>query len=144
MTLSALQSHARALAVAFDVQLVEDPRLKPDEACALTSGRVVFAAPVIEETTYAVVLHEIGHLASPTGIVRHAVAPGGNPASVLLIEEEAAWAWAQHYALEWTPVMESVKTWALGTYQENLRRQPVTPAPVARPRVPIDWSRYDS
>ena len=134
-----LKAHAHALAKGFDVRLIEAAALKPEEALGLSHVRVALCSPIVDETTYAVALHEIGHLAAPLGIVRGQVAaPHQN---VLRIEEDAAWAWAKHYALEWTPAMDAVATWARGTYDT-----PVAPPPPAAPPVPrkpsINWDDW--
>lgn len=115
--------HARAVAKAFSVALVEQA-MAPEKAGAAKQARlgfvgVVFCAPVTDETTYAVAMHEIGHVLSPLGSMAHERA-SATPTSVWrlkLDEEQAAWEWAHHYALDWTPAMEAVKAWALSTYE---------------------------
>lgn len=136
-TAAELQAHAHALAKAFDVRLVEDARFKPEEAVGVGGLRVVLMTVIADETTYAIALHEIGHLASPTGIVRHVCA--GDRGNLMRVEEAAAWAWARHYALEWTPVMEAVAQWAEGTYERVGRRPAAPPAPAA-PK--INWKDW--
>lgn len=138
---AALQAHARALAQAFTIRLIESDQLRPEEAFGLLQLRAVFCGPVIDETTYAVALHELGHLAAPTGIVRHVAS--GDVGNLQRVEEDAAWTWARHYALEWTPVMDAVARWAEGTYAAPRRPVPPAPAAPAAPPAPrIDWSRY--
>jgi hypothetical protein len=137
-TPAALQAHARELAAAFNVRLIESAQLKPEEAFGRSDLRAVFCAPITEETTYAVVLHEIGHHASPTGVVRGLVE--GDRGNLIRIEEAAAWAWARHYALAWTPVMERVARWAEGTYQQAAAPAAAPQAPVAPKR--IDWKEW--
>jgi hypothetical protein len=39
--------------------------------------------------------------------------------NLTLTEEESAWTWAQHYALEWSAPMQSVMDWALGSYRDG-------------------------
>jgi hypothetical protein len=138
-TPAALQAHARDLAKAFNARLIESDQLKPDEALGLGHLRVALVATIVDESTYAVALHELGHLASPTGIVRHVVQ--GERMNILRIEEAAAWAWARHYALIWTPLMEQVATWAEGTYQQDAPARPEPQAPAAPPKN-IDWSNW--
>ena len=123
---AALQAHVRHLAAAFNVRLIESDQLKPEEALGLNHIRVALCGPVIDETTYAVALHEVGHLASPTGLLRHVVS--GDTGNLQRLEETSAWEWARHYALIWTPAMESVATWAFSTYD--------TPHPPAHPATP--------
>jgi len=140
-----LADHARGLAEAFKLRLIESPQLRPDEAVALSHIGVALVAPIIDETTYAVALHELGHLASPTGALRAAIARGTSlspedRARLMRDEEDAAWTWARHYALTWTALMDSLANWAEGTY--------AAPAPAPTPAAPtvqqtkIDWSRY--
>jgi hypothetical protein len=73
-----LAEHIRAMASAFSVKLVIQQELPPEAAA---SCRVVFSPddgadlkfdvvvmhPVIDETTYAVALHEMGHALEPMG-----------------------------------------------------------------------------
>jgi hypothetical protein len=142
ITIPILQNHARDLALAFDIRLITDPRIKPDEALAIPRRRIVLASDIIDDTTYAVILHEMGHLVAALGSLRTAATIGN--ANLLLDEEDAAWAWAEHYALEWTPAMQAVKTYARGTYDRARHpTQPTTaPALPPAPRKTIDWSKY--
>jgi len=128
-----LQRHAYELAAGFDVLLIENPNLKPEEAFGVPPERAVVCAPIVDETTYAVALHEIGHVASPTGFVRDPKAP---TLSALHLEEDSAWEWAQHYALDWTPAMEAVKSWARATYDPKPVR------PLATGNKTINWSHW--
>jgi hypothetical protein len=137
MTPAARQAHARELAAAFNVRLIETAQLQPDEAMAILHLRVALVSPIIDETTYAVALHELGHLIAPTGVVRHVTT--GDRGNLQRIEEDAAWKWAKHYALDWTPVMEALATWAEGTYQ---RAAPAAPPVPAAPPKRIDWSDW--
>jgi len=127
-----LAQHARALAAAFGIRLVEDASLKPEDAAAVTANvptmepiTAVICAPIIDETTYAVVLHEIGHHIAPLGNLRRewsaASKAARRPLTVrdydLEVEsEEAAWTYARHHALVWTDPMQFVQDFALGTY----------------------------
>lgn len=112
--------HARAVAAAFSVALVET-QMAPEDAKAgkgRAVGGVVFCAPVTDDTTYAVAMHELGHVLSPLGSLGHDRVAAAPTAAwrLKLTEEHAAWEWAQHYALDWTPAMDAVKAWALSTY----------------------------
>lgn len=133
------RDHAYALAKAFNVLLALDETLKPHEAWAghvIHDGKeykAVAAPPIKDETSYIVVLHEMGHHLAPCGFVRSDMkrkppAPGCHPrerhewVGLMLVEEDAAWEWAQHYALEWTVAMEQVKMMCYGTYEEHRKR----------------------
>ena len=137
-TTEQLGKHARDLAVAFHVRLIEDARIRPEEALSLPEPRkIALVSPILDETTYAVALHEMGHLLAPSGILRTVVE--GNPKNLMRLEEDAAWQWAKHYALDWTPAMDALATWAEGTYQPRVRpTPPAAPPPVEH----VDWSRY--
>jgi hypothetical protein len=132
-----LQRHARDLAKAFDVRLIESDLLNTDEAVGLSRIRVALVRTIVDRMTYAIALHEIGHLASPTGIVRGMVT--GDLGNLLRIEEDAAWTWAKRYALLWTPDMDALATWAEGTYQQA-GRSPEPVAPVAP--IKINWDDW--
>jgi len=133
------QEHVQQLADAFEVRLIISPLLKPEEAMAIPAHRLVLAAPIHEDLGYAVVLHELGHLASPTGALQGVT----RTPRVLLTEEEAAWNWARHYALDWTASMEGLARWAMSTYEDH-------PAPAprgqldkpAKPQQQIDWTKW--
>ena len=139
------QAHARELARAFNARLIESDQLKPEEALALPPLRVVLCAPITERLTYAVALHELGHLAAPLGALRAVVA--GNRENLRRDEEDAAWAWARHHALEWTPEMEALAQWAEATYHQTPpAAAPADPAPAPDSPKPvgqqIDWSEW--
>jgi hypothetical protein len=136
-----LQKHAYELAAAFDARLVEDGRMRPEDACAISGVRIAIVSPIVDETTYAVALHELGHLIAPLGVLRTSVA--GNPHNLMRDEEDAAWSWARHHALIWTPVMDRVAQWAEATYQQQPRRvDPVEPPVPDAPMQKIEWSDW--
>lgn len=143
ITPARLQTHARELSRAFNVRLVESDQMRPHEAIALPHLRLVLAAPVTEETTYAVVLHEVGHLVSATGFVRGGAVDGA-AINLVWLEEVSAWEWAKHYALDWSPAMEAVKAYALGTYERARAARQPAPAPPAVParRQSINWDDW--
>lgn len=64
--------------------------------------------PIIDEVTYAVALHELGHALDerypPDRISR----------------ERVAWEWAEKHALEWTPAMEAFRQHALQLWEETV------------------------
>ena len=131
------QQHIHDLAHAFGVELVEDAKLAsaPERAFAVASHRVAVVPPIFDETTYIVALHELGHVLAPFGaLAQHA----GATHNIRRLEEDAAWEWARHYALEWTPLMEQVAGWARATYEQpDPREQP--PAPDVPFGKQIDW-----
>jgi len=144
--LAALVRHAYELAAAFDVDLVETSDARPEDACAIPAIRTVVSSPIIDQTIYAIVLHELGHLLSPLGSLRQHETPttAARLHNLLLAEETAAWEWAEHYALEWTPAMQAVREWAYQTYVAGppvARPAPVRPVYPAR-RVNSDASAF--
>lgn len=136
---STLVRHARELAAAFEILLIEVVGLPPEDAAANTTERAVVAAPIIDETTYAVVLHEIGHILAPLGSLAHQRqrATSIEQAHRLRLEaEDAAWAWAKHYALDWTPAMDALRVWAYGTYEAAAAAARIADAPTVAPARP--------
>lgn len=117
--------HAQDLAAAFRVALcIMD--IAPEQAGANCTPQgeylgVVKCGRIVDDTTYAVALHEMGHVLAPLGeLIEHRRNLTGISAlRVMLIEEHAAWNWARHYACDWTPAMEQVKVWALSTYERG-------------------------
>lgn len=136
--------HVTELAAAFGVRLIVLRDAAPHEAAAGTivkkgrqvhhskRERCVSITPVIDETTYAVALHELGHCLHPAGMVNQThgsvTMRKTNQIATLsdmrlqLLEEESAWEWAHHYALEWTEVMSQVERLALSTYRRKARQ----------------------
>ena len=133
-TVAQLEQHARDLAAAFKVRLVMDAQVQPHEAFALPQRRLVVMSRIVDDTTYAVALHEMGHVCAALGVVDGLV--DGDPQRLRQLEEDAAWTWAAHHALIWTPAMDAVAAWAEGTYQTP----PQAPRKPSQPQ--IDWRRY--
>jgi hypothetical protein len=131
-----LAKHAQDLATAFNVTLVLRDDYPPEVAAAGTCGdgqRMVHAKTITDETSYAVVLHELGHCVSAFGSLRQNLlekppAVGCHPRdrhrwmNLMLEEERAAWEWARHYALFWSAAMQQVESYAYDTYLEGKRR----------------------
>jgi len=133
---AALRAHAHALAQAFGVTLLEGSELtgKPEAAFAVPVHRTVVVARITDESTYAIALHELGHVEAPFGGLH------GTP-SLQREAEDAAWTWAKHYALVWTPFMEKVATWARSSYDAP-QLPPTPPAPAAPIGQQIDWENW--
>lgn len=138
-----LHGHAARLAEGFNIRWIASELLKPDEAFAVSNIRVVLSRPVTDETSYATVLHEFGHLAALNGFV-----DGPRTGTVRRVQEEAAWEWARHNALEWTPTMEQVAQMCEATYRKQKNEDSPTVAPVDAPAPPapirqrIDWRQW--
>lgn len=123
-----LAEHVRALASTFKIKLVEDPTFdyvdgqavrlvfndeKGRRAPADTDLNGVVVRPVIDEASYAIALHELGH---HCGTVDIAV-------QNKLDKELAAWEWAEYISLDWTVTMQQVKQHGLGTYYHQAAEQ---------------------
>jgi hypothetical protein len=94
---------------------------------------VVVAHDVDDETSYAIVLHEIGHILAPNGTLRE---PMGlkmptifSPThykqrylEVMCDEERAAWDWARANALWWGAGMAQTEAYAYGSYADTLTK----------------------
>jgi hypothetical protein len=65
--------------------------------------RRIAVRPVKSSKTYAIALHELGHVLGRTGPRR-------------LDKEVFAWDWAFQHALIWDPVMEAERARCLGSY----------------------------
>jgi hypothetical protein len=109
--------HVHGLAGAFNVSLLELD-VPPEMAGAKVAERQVLCRPVVDETSYAVAMHELGHILAPSGALRVATGDADNW-ELKMAEEEAAWEWAEHYVLDWTPAMEQVKALSLGSYRTH-------------------------
>jgi hypothetical protein len=83
--------------------------------------RQIAIAPVVGEVSYAVALHELGHV-----LGRY------QKSWVILTRERYAWHWARDHAIAWTPVMQRRAALCLSQYE--LR-------PEARGLVGMEMSR---
>lgn len=90
-----------------------------------TVTRFIRIAPITGHTGYAIALHEMGHGLAPNGNLSSELSPTTRDmrgyetlrdVRLKLEEEEAAWEWAHHYALDWTVEMEQVMVIGLGCY----------------------------
>ncbi len=72
--------------------------------------RRVSIAPVRSAITYAVALHEIGHIL-------------GRSPTRRLDREAAAWMWARQHAIQWTPAMDSKMKSCLDSYAKKFIRK---------------------
>lgn len=133
-TIEELDRHAHDLADAFDILLLLDEKyplgygraaiviLREDEipedlrllVAPDTIVKIVAAPPITDETSYAAVLHEMGHHCSPTGF---------DKTLGTMLREESAWEWAEYYALHWSVAMAHLKEIALGTYRRAIDKR---------------------
>lgn len=139
MTPQEMTDHVESLCKAFDV-LFKWHHKAPDHARAgllqrrVGTKKVVILPRIIDESGYAVALHEVGHCLAPNGMMWEQKSKAGRMGGdyrifwtdsdwrLVLEEERAAWVWAAHYALMWTPLMSTVRKMAFATYRNNARR----------------------
>lgn len=124
-----LARHVEDLSSALKIALLDVvPGQVPEAGVSFVLSRyggqsAVIIAPVVDEATYAIALHEMGHCLSPTGSVRGADTVKNY--NLILLEEESAWEWARRHALIWTVTMQHVELQAMENYREGQRRDTV-------------------
>src|SRR5207248_1689652 len=136
-TAANFRQHVEQLADAFGITVIYDKALPRHEAAAMKlrpqsipiidqlmglTDTIVHAPPIDDETSYAVVMHEMGHHLAPDGHCTHPVPkPGCHPRdrhsymAAKLHAEHAAWEWAKYYVEQvfvWTTAMEHVRQYA--------------------------------
>ena len=127
--------HVEELCRAFSVRLLVRPSMPPHAAhagrCRRTGRPCIVIAPVTDDTTYAVALHELGHMLHPAGTFwlevsavkrRTGAYATLRDVRLTLEAERNAWAWARRMALDWTPAMAGVRRMCLGAYRQQARR----------------------
>jgi hypothetical protein len=96
-----MAAHVARVCKIEDIELV----IKPNASGrAWRKVRRIRISPVKSAVTYAVALHEIGHLLGP------------RQSGLRLEQEVGAWEWAQANAVEWTPAMCTTLRRALSSY----------------------------
>jgi broad specificity phosphatase PhoE len=84
----------------------------PSKALALSGELEFILTPhIASEITYAVAMHELGHIKSR------------DRSGDQIERERAAWDWARHNALTWTPRMEGYAAASLRCREVRRRRQ---------------------
>ncbi len=145
LTTTNLAGHVVQLAAAFSIyiHLIEEAvdavagHVPIDSHLPLDDQRkIILIAPVTGEITYAIALHEMGHLLAPFGQVTLSQASvqmrlTSEPTTrsdvrLQLQEEEAAWEWARHYALDWTTRMSDIQRRSFDRYLATARSLGVT------------------
>ena len=120
-TTQELTTHARLLALDNSILLFEADDAPPDLGLSAVHQRRVFVRTITDETSYAVALHEMGHVGHPRGFLR--TLETEHDAHLKVQEEENAWFLARSHALDWTVAMEMVYKQAIATYYEAARRE---------------------
>ena len=122
LTVPEMRSHILGLCTSYKLQLVEDSAARYEQGTSLQglNGRgeavvqLVAIKPVSDEASYCIGLHEIGHCVDPLG---------WTPSVTKLTREYAAWDWAEHNALCWTPTMEHTKILCLQSYERSVETE---------------------
>jgi hypothetical protein len=124
------RQHLFQLAHRHHLCLTEAAQHARDEAFADVQNTMVQIFPVTDDTSYAVALHEMGHIVAKDGhggwrATKHTTV--GETIAMLevaaydrLTEECAAWAWAEAQAVEWTAGMAQTRRYSEGTYHKGL------------------------
>jgi hypothetical protein len=123
--LQQLNDHAVMLAVQHGITV---KRTRDGHGWAHQEARVIHAPAVTNEETYAVCLHEMGHIVSPAGDSRqytYVIKSHGDHASLVApAGEVGAWRWAVDNAVVWTREMqqrlyESLKSYAYSATEDE-------------------------
>ena len=113
-----LNEHAIELATRLRIQVTA--RQFAGGGCAHHGTRAIECPPVTNESSYAVFLHEVGHLESPQGDsrqYRHSVSDvAGRPGLIAIGGECGAWRWAMRAAKMWTREMHGAMSDAMRFY----------------------------
>lgn len=114
--------HLETLCIVHGVSLHIDPTLRREHCFAAPDLRAVVTPPVEDDTQYAAVLHEFGHICHdkprPASLRQEVLTE--RHAMDRLEEEDHAWEWARQHAQEWTPGMAHVHAWARETYRKHV------------------------
>lgn len=86
--------------------------------------REIEIRPVLSHTTYAIAIHEIGHLLNRS------------QSRPILEQEALAWLWAKKHALCWSPTMERVMRRGLQSYLDCARQHQTLLDPAGLLRLP--------
>lgn len=121
----------RAVAQAVSLHIL-DPNKNEDI-------HAVFISPILDETTYAVAMHEFGHCLHPLGTTR--TKDEKEYDRMQLLRERSAWEWAMHYALDWTPSMEHVRILAFKSYEDKAKD--AARAELLRQRAEVEMRKRD-
>lgn len=112
MTPTQMAAHVAELAEKHNIRVIY-VQMDLRYSCADAVTREVYVPPITDGAVYAAVLHEMGHVAHPRGVLCNR---RDASTEVKLREEQNAWAWAKYVALEWSPLMEESYQYAISTY----------------------------
>ena len=111
-----LSNHIAHLAAANRVKVIMDPTTK--DSSSILKHEIYVRSPVNDDITYAIALHELGHILSPNQAYceDYNLVHLFGPTDKIKGLEIDAWTWARKTALQWTPAMESIAKISLETY----------------------------
>lgn len=109
-----MKDHADRLAVTHNVRIVYTA-MDMRYSCANCEGREVYVPTIDSSSTYAVVMHELGHVIAPGAGRYHA----NMTAEAKLGTEQLAWQWARQNAICWNQDMTDTMRFGLGGYEHN-------------------------
>lgn len=95
MNVATMRQHIESLAQQQQIVVYTNRVRRTANAFALREAEEVHTPPIRSAITYAVALHEIGHILGRHQQSRHSI-----------VREEWAWRWARENALVWTAAME--------------------------------------
>lgn len=101
-----LAKHFAKLVRRHKVEVTELPYELKYEAHAKLATREVFATAVVDEETYAIGMHELGHVASEHSDER-------------IVQERRAWDWARTNTADWTETMKATEWRVMGAADEK-------------------------
>lgn len=123
--------------LAYDLNVGDIEYVNDIEECAAdVENHRLRILPVTGDETYAIALHELGHVATvpemglalpdvPTSILQHfQLVLKRDYEQFILPAERAAWHWARVYAIEWTAPMADTERRAMDTYLRGYEKAP--------------------
>ncbi len=115
MTTEQMAAHIRKVCIVESIEVQSHSR----GGRAYRRSRRIKIRPVKTDITYAIALHEIGHILGPC------------QSSTKLDREVGAWVWATANAIEWTDAMSAKRAKCLQSYLAKAARTPRMKQPTA-------------
>lgn len=109
LTIGEMDKHVQL--IADENQIVIHPTLKRlSGSYSIQVSGEIYIAPIKSVLSYAVALHELGHVLGSRRSSRR-----------VLVRERAAWRWAKRNALLWSPWMQERAEASIQWYEKNYR-----------------------
>jgi hypothetical protein len=106
MTVDEMRNHVETLCEYQGINITRCARI--ERARSVREFDEIWIAPIRSAISYAVALHEIGHI-----LGRH------QSSCKVLVRERWAWQWARQNAQMWTPAMEQHASKSMAWYDAN-------------------------